>query len=238
MKLDILVLAAHPDDAELGCGGTIAKFVSEGYKVGIVDLTQGELGTRGTPEIRKTEAEESAKILNLAVRENLYLADGFFRNVKEDQLTIVKAVRKYQPGIVLANAVYDRHPDHGRASELIYDACFVAGLARLETKLDGKSQPAWRPRNVYHFIQSLSIPPHFIIDISNHWDTKLKAIKAYKSQFYDPKSNEPETYISNPAFLKMIEARAIEHGHAIGAKYGEGFTVRRPVGIKNLFDLI
>jgi bacillithiol biosynthesis deacetylase BshB1 len=238
MKLDILVLAAHPDDAELGCGGTIAKFIAQGFKVGIVDLTQGELGTRGTPEIRKSEAEESSGILGITARENLYLADGFFRNIKEDKLAIVKAVRKFQPEIVLANAVFDRHPDHGRASELIYDACFVAGLSKVETKLDGESQPAWRPRNVYHFIQSQSLQPDFIIDISEYWEMKLKAIKAFKSQFYDPYNSEPETYISNPGFLKMVEARAIEHGHAIGVKYGEGFTVRRPIGIKNLFDLI
>ena len=238
MKLDILVLAAHPDDAELGCGGTIAKFISEGYKVGIVDLTQGELGTRGTAEKRKLEAEDASRVLGVSVRENLYLADGFFQNGKEDQLSIVKTVRKFQPEIVLANAVYDRHPDHARASDLIYDACFVAGLAKLETKLDGISQPAWRPKNVYHFIQSQSLQPDFIVDISAHWESKLKAIRAYKSQFYDPQSQEPETYISNPGFLRMIEARAIEHGHAIGVEFGEGFTVRRPIGIKNLFDLI
>ena len=238
MKLDILVMAAHPDDAELGCGGTIAKFISEGYKVGVVDLTQGELGTRGTPELRKSEAEEAAKILGLSIRENLYLADGFFRNAKEDQLTIVKTVRKFQPEIILANAVYDRHPDHGRGAELIFNGSFLAGLAKVETKLDGKSQQAWRPKNIYHFIQSQALQPDFIIDISAHWETKQKAIRAYKSQFYDPNSSEPETYISNPGFLRMIEARAIEHGHAIGVKFGEGFTVRRPMGVKNLFDLI
>jgi bacillithiol biosynthesis deacetylase BshB1 len=238
MKLDILVIAAHPDDAELGCGGTIAKFVSQGYKVGVVDLTQGELGTRGTPEIRKSESEESSKILGLTVRENLGLPDGYFKNVQEDQIPIIQAVRKFRPEIVLANAVYDRHPDHGRAASLIYDACFQAGLAKLETRLQGTVQQAWRPNNVYHFIQSQWLQPDFIVDISEHWQTKMNSVKAYKSQFFNDASNEPETYISKPGFLKMIEARAIEHGHAIGVQHGEGFTVRRPIGVKNLFDLI
>jgi bacillithiol biosynthesis deacetylase BshB1 len=238
MKLDILVIAAHPDDAELGCGGTIARHIALGLNVGVVDLTRGELGTRGTPETRKAEAVEAAKILSLSVRENLALADGYFQNVKEDQLKLVAAIRKYQPDIVLANAVYDRHPDHGRASELIYDSCFLAGLNKVETTFEGISQKAWRPRNVYHFIQSQSLPPDFIVDISGYWDTKMAAVKAYKSQFFDPSSSEPETYISSPAFLRMVESRAIEHGHAIGVKYGEGFTIRRPTGVKNLFDLI
>jgi bacillithiol biosynthesis deacetylase BshB1 len=206
--------------------------------VGIVDLTQGELGTRGSAETRKQEAAESSVILGLSVRDNLKLADGHFQNAKEEKLTIVKSIRKYQPEIVLANAVYDRHPDHGRASELIYEACFLAGLTKVETTDGSVTQQAWRPKNVYHFIQSQSIQPDFIIDISEYWETKIKAIRAFKSQFYDPSNNEPETYISNPGFLKMVEARAIEHGHAIGVKFGEGFTVRRPIGIKNLFDLI
>jgi bacillithiol biosynthesis deacetylase BshB1 len=238
VKLDILVIAAHPDDAELGCGGTIAKLISQGHKVGILDLTQGELGTRGTPEIRKAESEESSRILGLTVRVNLGLRDGFFQNVASDQLPIVIAIRKYKPEIVLANAVQDRHPDHGRAAGLIYDACFMAGLVKVETSDEGKQQRPWRPKNVYHFIQSQSLRPDFIVDISDHWETKIKSIRAFKSQFHDPSSSEPETYISNPGFLKMIEARAIEHGHAVGVKYGEGFTVRRPIGIKNLFDII
>jgi bacillithiol biosynthesis deacetylase BshB1 len=238
MKLDILVLAAHPDDAELGCGGTIAKHIALGYKVGVVDLTRGELGTRGTPEIRKAEAIEAAKTLGLLVRENLGLADGYFQNIKEDQHKIVTAIRKFQPDMVLANAVYDRHPDHGRAAELIYDSCFLAGLTKVETFLDGVTQKAWRPKNVYHFIQSQSLKPDFIVDVTEYWDVKMKSIRAYKSQFFDPNNSEPETYISSPAFLSMIESRGIEHGHAIGVKYGEGFTVRRPSGVKNLFDLV
>jgi N-acetylglucosamine malate deacetylase 1 len=238
MKLDILVIAAHPDDAELGCGGTIAKHVSLGQKVGIVDLTMGELGTRGMPQIRIEEANESAKILGLIARENLGLADGYFQNTKEDQLKIVQAVRKYQPNIVLANAVRDRHPDHGRAAALIYDACFLAGLAKVETFLDGIAQKVWRPSVVYHFIQSQAIQPDFIVDISGFWDLKIKAILAYKSQFFNPSSAEPNTYISSPDFLRMVESRSIEHGHAIGAKHGEGFTVRRTVGVKTLLDLV
>jgi N-acetylglucosamine malate deacetylase 1 len=238
VKLDILVLAAHPDDAELGCGGTIVKHIALGLAVGVVDLTRGELGTRGTPETRQAEATEAARILGLSARENLELADGFFQNTKADQLKIVTVVRKYQPDIVLANAVYDRHPDHGRAATLIYDACFLAGLTKVETSLAGVAQKAWRPKNVYHFIQSQSMETDFIVDVTDHWETKMQSIRAYKSQFYDPNSKEPSTYISSPAFLNMVESRGIEHGHAIGVKYGEGFTVRRPPGTKNLFDLI
>lgn len=237
MKLDILVLAAHPDDAELGCGGTIARHISMGKKVGIIDLTLGELGTRGNPEIRLQEAAEAAAVLQLSVRDNLHLADGFFQNTKSDQLKIVEAVRKYRPDIVLANAISDRHPDHGRAAQLIYDACFLSGLAKIETSVNGTDQKAWRPKNIYHFIQSVAIKPDFVVDISGFWDIKIKSVLAHKSQFYNPGSMEPNTYISSPEFLKMVEARAIEYGHAIGVKHGEGFTVRKLPGITNLFDL-
>jgi bacillithiol biosynthesis deacetylase BshB1 len=237
MKLDILVLAAHPDDAELGCGGTIIKHIRAGRKVGIVDLTQGELGTRGTAQTRKQEAADSAKIMGLAVRENLNLPDGFFENSREHQLAVVSAIRKYQPDIVLANALYDRHPDHGRGSDLAFEACFLSGLIKAETELDGAKQAAWRPSAVYHYIQSQFITPHFIVDISDHWEQKLQAIRAFKTQFHDPSSKEPETYISNPAFLKMLESRAIELGHAVGVKYGEGFVSRRWIGVKSLFDI-
>jgi N-acetylglucosamine malate deacetylase 1 len=237
MKLDLLVIAAHPDDAELGCGGTIAKHIAAGKKVGIVDLTRGELGTRGTPEIREAEAAAAAKILGISIRENLGLADGFFQNTKADQLKIVMAVRKYQPEIVLANAVVDRHPDHGRASELIYDACFLAGLAKIETTSNGVVQPVWRPKSIYHFIQSQSLKPDVVVDVSDFWETKMESVLAYKSQFYDPKSQEPSTFISNPQFLKMVEARAIEYGQVIGVRYGEGYTVRKAVGVKSLFDI-
>lgn len=239
MKLDILILAAHPDDAELGCGGTIAKHTSLGDKVGIIDFTKGELGTRGTPATRQQEATESAKILGVSVRENLQLKDGFFQNDPESQMILLRAIRKYQPQIILANAVYDRHIDHGKGASLAYDASFLSGLMKIETfDEEGKKQSAWRPDAVYHYIQSQFIEPDFVVDISGHWETKMKAIRTFKSQFFNPNSNEPETYISNPGFLKMLEARAIEYGHAIGATFGEGFTVRRFPGVKNLFDLL
>ena len=237
MKLDILVIASHPDDAELGCGGTILKHISAGKKVGIVDLTRGELGTRGTPKMREEEAANSAKILGVSVRENLNLSDGFFRNDKESQLKVIQTVRKYKPEIVLANAIYDRHPDHGRGAELIYEACFYSGLTKISTSDSGIEQEAWRPKMIYHFIQSQFLKPDFIVDVSEFWEKKMESILAFKSQFHDPSSTEPETYISNAGFLKMIESRGTELGHAIGAKYGEGFTVRRTIGVNNLFDI-
>jgi N-acetylglucosamine malate deacetylase 1 len=239
LKLDVLVLAAHPDDAEISCGGTIAKHVALGHIVGIVDFTRGELGTRGTPELRAQEAAAAAHILKVSVRDNLELKDGFFQNDPEHQLKVVRAVRKYKPDIVLANAVYDRHIDHGKGASLGYDACFLAGLAKVETlDDDGKKQAPWRPSAVYHSIQSLFIEPDFIVDISDHFEVKMQAVRAFKSQFFDPDSQEPVTYISNPSFLRMLEARAIEFGHAIGTSHGEGFTVRRYPGINSLFDLI
>ena len=239
IKLDILVLAAHPDDAELGCGGTIMHHVSLGHKVGVVDFTQGELGTRGTIETREQEAADSARILGLSIRENLKLADGFFKNDREDQLKVITAIRKYQPDIVLANAIYDRHSDHGRAAELASDACFLSGLSKIETTDDlGNQQEAWRPKAVYHYIQSLFIEPDFVVDVTKHWQKKIEAVKAFKTQFFDPESKEPQTYISSPDFLRMVESRGVELGHAIGVKYGEGFTVKRYPGVKNLFDIL
>jgi len=238
MKLDILVLAAHPDDAEISCAGTIARHIAMGHKVGIVDFTKGELGTRGTVEIRASEAAEAAKILGVSIRENLGLRDGFFENNATHQLEVIRVIRKYQPSIVLANAVYDRHIDHGRGASLAYDACFLSGLVRIDTKDEnGKSQPPWRPGVVYHYIQSLYIEPDFIVDVSDYWDIKIEALKAFKSQFYDPQSAEVQTYISSPGFVKMIEARASDWGYAIGVKYGEGFTTRRYPGVNSLFDL-
>lgn len=239
MKLDILVLAAHPDDSEISCGGTIAKHASLGFKVGIVDFTRGELGTRGTPEQRAREATEGAKILGAEIRENLGLKDGFFQNNPEDQLPVIRAIRKFRPDIVLANAVYDRHIDHGKGASLAYDACFLAGLVKIQTFDEkGLKQESWRPRSVYHYIQSNYLEPDFVVDISDFMDTKMRAIKAFKTQFHDPQSLEPETYVSSPGFLKMLEARAVEFGHAIGTKYGEGFTVRRYPGINSLFDIL
>lgn len=239
MKLDILVLAAHPDDAELGAGGVLAGHIAKGRKAGIVDFTRGELGTRGTPENRASEAAEAAKILGLSIRENLGLADGFFKNDEEHQRQVIRAIRQYQPEIVLTNAIYDRHSDHGRGAELASDSCFLSGLAKIETvDAQGNPQKAWRPKAVYHFIQSQFIEPDFVVDITPHWETKVKAIRAFKSQFFDPTSKEPVTYISTPEFLNMVESRAIELGHAIGVKYGEGFTVRRYPGVSDLFNLL
>jgi N-acetylglucosamine malate deacetylase 1 len=239
VKLDILVLAAHPDDAELGCAGTLARHSSMGYKTGIVDFTEGELGTRGTVEARALEAADSASVLGLSVRENLKMRDGFFRNDEEHQLKVIRAIRKYRPEIVLANAQEDRHSDHGRAASLAFDASFLSGLLKIETRDEsGALQEPWRPKAFYHYIQSQLITPDFVVDITGFWDVKIKAIKAFKTQFFDESSKEPETYISKPGFLKMVESRAIEFGHGINTQYGEGFTFRRFPGVKSLFDLL
>jgi len=238
MKLDILVIAVHPDDAELGCAGTILAHIQEGKKVGIVDLTRGELGTRGTPEIRIQEGEDAAKILGLSARENMGFRDGFFRNDEEHQLALIPVIRRYQPEIIITNALYDRHPDHGRASSLVVDTCFLSGLRRITTNdKDGSEQTEWRPKAVYHFIQDRYIKPDFIVDISAYWTKKQESIAAYRSQFYDPSSSEPASYISSQDFWEFVEARAAEFGHVIGAKYGEGFTVDRTIGVKHLFNL-
>ncbi|WP_045464077.1 bacillithiol biosynthesis deacetylase BshB1 [Sporocytophaga myxococcoides] len=233
MKLDMLVLSAHPDDAELACSGTIISHIEMGKKVGLVDLTRGQLGTRGTPEIREMEAEAAASILGLAARENLGFEDGFFVEDKDHIIAIVKAIRKYQPEIIITNALHDRHPDHGRASDLVSRASFLSGLIKIET-----GQKAWRPRNVYHYIQDRYIKPDLIVDVTPYWDQKIKTIKAFRSQFFNPDSEEPGTYISSPEFLLFIEARALELGHSIGVKYGEGFTSERNIGIKNMFELL
>lgn len=237
IKLDILVIASHPDDAELGCSGTIAAHVAKGHKVGIVDLTKGEMGTRGTPEIRIQEANEAAKILGLSARENLGFADALFIDDLAHQHELIKIIRKYQPEIVLANAVSDRHPDHGKGASLATHACFMSGLRKIETILDGNAQEPWRPKFVYHYIQNNYINPDFIFDISDYWDTKVASIMAFKSQFYDPSSQEPASFISSPEFLPFIESRAREFGHRILAKYGEGFTIERFIGVDDLFDL-
>ena len=239
MKLDILAFAAHPDDTELSCAGTLVSHISRGYKVGVVDFTRGEMGTRGTAEIRDHEARESAKIQQLTIRENLGFEDVFFVNDKKHQLEVARAVRKYQPDIVLANAVTDRHPDHGKAAKLTIDACFLAGLRRIELEDEkGEELPAWRPRAVYHYIQSNHIQPDFVVDISGFWSIKMQAIKAFKSQFHDPASDEPETFISDPEFMKMLEARAKEYGHSIGVQYGEGFTINRNIGITDITSFL
>jgi N-acetylglucosamine malate deacetylase 1 len=238
MKLDILIFAAHPDDAELSCSGTILSEISKGKKVGIIDFTRGELGTRGSAELRDKEAMAAAKILGIHVRENAMFADGFFQNDEAHNIELIRFIRKYQPEIVLANAIHDRHPDHGRAGELASRACFLSGLRKIETGLGNKNQKEWRPKAVFHYIQDRYITPDFVVDISKHLEKKIKAIKAYKSQFFDPASKEPQTYISDPDFFSFIESRAREMGHSIGVKYGEGFTKEKQIGVRDLFDLI
>lgn len=236
-KLDILVIAAHPDDAELGCSGTIAAHIAKGHKVGIIDLTLGEMGTRGTPEIRLKESMIASGILNLTNRENLGFKDIYFKNDEEHQHRLIEMIRKYQPNIVLANAIQDRHPDHGKGASLASDACFMSGLRKIETIYNGENQAPWRPKFVYHYIQNNFIEPDFIMDITPFWDIKLQSIMAFKSQFHDPSSQEPQSFISDPNFLPFIEARAREFGHRINVRYGEGFTVERFLGIEDLFDL-
>ena len=238
MKLDLLVFAAHPDDAELACSGTIAAHIASGYKCGIVDLTKGEMGTRGNPELRIEEATESARILGLEVRENLGFADIKYLNDWEHQLEVIKMIRKYRPSIILANAIRDRHPDHGKGAELLQQAFFKSGLTKLQTLLDGVEQEAYRAKHLYHYIQNDYIEPSFIIDISDFWDKKINSIMAFKSQFYNPDSGEPATFISSSGFIESIEARAKELGHRIGVKYGEGYTMTTTPGIQDLFSLL
>ena len=237
MKLDILAFGAHPDDVELGCGATIAKEISLGKKVGIVDLTRGELGTRGSADLRDEEAKKSAEILGVSIRENLGFSDGFFKNDKEHQLAIIKMIRKYRPEIVLCNAIDDRHIDHGKGSKLVSDACFLSGLLKIETKVDDKLQEKWRPNNVYHYIQWKNINPNFVVDVTGFIEKKVDSILAYSSQFFDPKSNEPETPITSKIFLDSITYRAKDLGRIIGVEYAEGFTSERFVAVKNLDKL-
>ncbi|MBS4039619.1 MAG: bacillithiol biosynthesis deacetylase BshB1 [Flavobacteriales bacterium] len=234
MKLDILAFGAHPDDVELGCAGTIALEVSRGKKVGIIDLTQGELGTRGSKELRALEATNAQNILGVAVRENLQLADGFFQNTPEAQLQIIRMIRKYQPEIVLCNAVRDRHIDHGKGSKLVSDACFLSGLIKIETFENGILQEAWRPKVVYHYIQWENITPDFVVDISDFMKTKMNAVLAYSSQFFQEDSEEPITPIATKNFLESIEYRAKDLGRLTGVAYAEGFTVERVPLVKSL----
>ena len=227
MKIDILAIGAHPDDVELGCSGTIAKEISNNKKVGILDLTKGELGTRGSAEIREKEANEAAKILNVAFRENLNFKDGFFKNDEEHQLKLIQAIRKYKPDIILCNAIDDRHIDHPRAAKLVIDSCFLSGLKKIVTTYDNKEQEPWRPVNIFHYIQWKSLKPDFVVDISNQFKTKIKAVKAFKSQFYN--ENEPvhNTPISTKNFLDSIEYRARDLGRLTNVDYAEGFISAR-----------
>lgn len=237
MKLDILAFGAHPDDVELGCSGTIAKEVSLGKKVGIIDLTRGELGTRGSVEIRNSESAKASEILGVSVRENLDMRDGFFINDEAHQLKIIQMLRKYRPEIVLCNAIADRHIDHGKGSKLVSDACFLSGLVKIATELNGEKQQAWRPKVVYHYIQWQNIEPDFVVDISGFLDKKMESVLAYGSQFYDPNSNEPVTPIASKNFLDSVKYRAEDFGRLVGVEYAEGFTTERYLAVNSLADL-
>jgi len=237
MKLDILAFGAHPDDVELGAGGTVAKEVAMGRKVGIIDLTRGELGTRGTAELRDEEAIESSQILGIDMRVNMGFRDGFFVDDEAHQLELVKWIRRYQPEIVICNAVEDRHPDHGRASSLVSHACFLSGLTKVITKWDEEIQLAWRPKAVYHYIQDRYVKPDFVVDISDYLNVKMQCVKAFKSQFFNPNSNEPATAISSKDFMNFLYARCNEMGRQINDSAGEGFVVERFIGVDSLLDI-
>lgn len=237
MKIDILAIGAHPDDVELSCSATLAKEISRGKKVGILDLTRGELGTRGTAEIRDKEASDAAEILGVEFRKNLEFSDGFFVNNVSHQLEIIKILRKYRPEIVLCNAVDDRHIDHGKGAKLVADSCFLSGLRKIETICKGEKQKAWRPKKVYHYIQWKNLEPDFVVDVSGFMDKKMAAVKAYRSQFFDENSKEPETPISGSNFFDSITYRARDLGRLTGVEYAEGFTVSQFPAVDSLFDL-
>ena len=239
MKLDLLVFGVHPDDAELGCGGVLLSEKLSGKKTGIIDLTQGELGTRGTPETRKQEAAAAAKILDVDVRINLQLADGFFENNEASQRVVISVLRKYQPEIIICNAPEDRHPDHGRSARLVSDAAFLSGLVKIETTEESVIQDAWRPKYVLYYIQDRYLKPDFVVDITNVFEKKLESVKAYKTQFFDPEApGGPQTYISSPEFLESVVSRAAMFGKMIGVKYAEGFLSKKMIGIRSFDDLI
>ena len=238
MKIDILAIGAHPDDVELSCAGTLAKEIAHGKQVAILDLTQGELGTRGTAEIRAKEAKDAANILGVTARYNLNFVDGFFENNKAHQLQLAAYIRLLKPDMVLCNAVEDRHPDHGRAAALVVESCFLSGLQQVKTTYEGQSQDAWRPKQVYHYIQWNDAQPDFVVDISTHMDTKLEAVNAYASQFFNPKTSAPETPISSQNFLDSVKYRAANLGRLIGVAHAEGFTAARLLAVDRINDLM
>lgn len=238
LKLDILAIGAHPDDVELGCSATLAKEISKGKKVGILDLTRGELGTRGSAETRDKESAKAAEILGVEMRENLAFRDGFFVNDEQHQMEVIKRIRKFRPEIVLCNAIRDRHIDHGKGSSLVSDACFLSGLVKIKTALNGEGQDPWRPKHVYHYIQWENIEPDFIVDVSGYMELKLASVEAYGSQFYDPQSKEPISPISSKNFIESVTYRAKDLGRLIGKDFGEGYTVERFVAVDSLEDLI
>jgi bacillithiol biosynthesis deacetylase BshB1 len=237
MKVDILAFGVHPDDVELGCSGTIVASIAEGKKVAIVDLTRGELGTRGTSETRKTEAGNAACVMGVLARENLEMSDGFFQNDETNLRKVITVIRKYQPEIVLCNAPEDRHPDHGRSSKLVADAAFLAGLRKIET-FDGVAQEAWRPTYVFHYIQDRYLKPDFVFDISDHWEKKLQSILCYTTQFNSTDNSEPQTYISTPDFMDTIKSRALMLGKRIGVKYAEGYITSKMIGVSTFDSFI
>ena len=232
MKLDILVFGAHPDDVELGCGGTVIKEVQSGKKVGIIDLTKGELGTRGTAESRDEETKKATEILGVVIRENMNFKDGFFKDDEEHKLALIKKIRQYRPEIVLTNALSDRHPDHSRGSQITIDACFLAGLEKIET-----GQKIWRPRSIYHYIQFNNLLPDIVVDISKQMNLKIKAVKAYKTQFYNPESKESKTIISSEDFLESLSYRAKDLGRQSNCKYAEGFIAHQLPKMESLLDI-
>ena len=239
MKLDILAIGVHPDDVELSCSGTLLSQIQKGYKIGLLDLTLGELGTRGSAELRTQEAMESARIMGALVREQLDLKDGLFTHNEVELLKIIRVIRKYCPTIIFANALEDRHPDHGRAAKLTSDACFLSGLIKIQTTDEaGVPQAAWRPKQVYHYIQDKALKPDFAVDISSFMDKKFETIMAYKSQFFDPLSNEPVTPISSKSFLDSVRGKDAVYGRYIGVEYAEGFNVNRTIGVDDIFDLL
>ena len=238
MKLDVLAIGVHPDDVELGCSGTLLKHIEMGKKVGILDLTRGELGTRGSGALRLKEAAVSQKRMGALVRENLKMKDGFFQHTSENLIKIAKVIRRYQPEIVLANALDDRHPDHARAAKLTADACFIAGLVKVKTYDKKKLQPRWRPKAVYHYIQDYTLHPDFVIDISKYMDEKIDLVLCFKSQFYDPKSKELASPISSKGFLDSVRSKNSVYGRIIGVDFAEGFNVARPIGVNDLFDIL
>jgi N-acetylglucosamine malate deacetylase 1 len=238
MKLDLLAFGVHPDDVELGCGGVLLSEKKKGKTTGVVDLTQGELGTRGTAETRKNEAADAQKILGLDVRENLKLADGFFENDESAKRKVIGVIRKYKPEIIFCNAPEDRHPDHGRSSALVNDAAFLSGLVKIKTIDEGLPQEAWRPKYVFHFIQDRYLKPDLVVDISDVFEQKIESVKAYKTQFFNPDEKGPQTYISTPEFLDSVVARAAMFGKMIGVKYGEGFISKKMIGVSSFDALI
>ena len=232
MKLDILVFGAHPDDVELGCGGTIIKEVQNGKRVGVIDLTRGELGTRGSVKIRDAESKKASQIMGISLRDNMDFSDGFFENTKKNKILLVEKIRNYQPDIVITNALSDRHPDHSRGAQIVIDACFLSGLSKIVT-----GQDVWRPQAIYHYIQFNNMQPDFVVDISQQFSKKLKAVKSYRSQFYDPKSDEPKTIISSEDFLNSITYRAQDLGRQTNCKFAEGFISHQLSVINSFSDL-